>query len=204
MMNTTSTKALLAVLATAIGLGAVAPAMAQPAPPAPEQATAPQEQAFRPGDDGPRRGGPGGPDGFLNFGGGAEAIDVALVRLGYRLDLTAEQQTLLDALKTSALAAATDFETAVEGLKPTTPPAEGDLPDFAERFEQRIDMQTAQLAAMQAVQPDLTAFFDSLTDAQKADLMPQRGEGGWGPRGGMHGQHKGPHGAGLQGEGPRD
>ena len=200
-MNKTSTKALLAVLATAIGLSAIAPAMAQPAPTAPEQAAAPQEQAFRPGGEGPRHGGPAG---FLNFGGGAEAIDVALVRLGYRLDLTAEQQTLLDALKTSALAAAADFETAVEGLKPTTQPAEGEVPDFAERFQQRIEVQTAQLAAMQAVQPDLTAFFDSLTDAQKADLMPQRGEGGWGPRGGMHGQHKGPHGAGLQGEGPRD
>lgn len=202
-MKMTSSKALLAVVATAIGLSAAAPAMAQTQTPAPDAPMAQPDQPARPDQGGPRRG-PGGD--LLDFGRGGEAIEIALVRLSHRIDLTAEQQTLFDALKTSALAAATDFETAVEGLRPV-PPTEGaqpTMPSMAERLDNRIAMEKAHLAALEAVQPEFTAFFDSLTDAQKADLMPQRGgEGGWGPRGGQPGGHKGPHGVGPEGDGPR-
>jgi hypothetical protein len=51
------------------------------------------------------------------------------------------------------------------------------------------------------VQPSLTAFFDSLTDEQKADLMPQGRDRNGGPgmfgKGGMG--HQGQH---QQGSGP--
>lgn len=198
-MNSISTKAIVAVLAAAIGLGAVAPAMAQSAPQAPEtavtqDATGPADHAFRPQNDGPRsRGGFGG---FFDFGRGGEGIEVALVQLSHRLELTDAQKTLLDTLKTSALAAAEDFATATEGLRPT-PPAEGEkpaMPNISERLENRIAVEKAQLAALEAVQPAATAFFDSLTDEQNAQLMPQRGEHDGGPRGGGHPQ--GPRGFG--------
>lgn len=191
-MNSTSSKVIIAVVAAALGLGAVAPAMAQPTPPAPESAASQPEagHGFRPHGEGPRqRGG----EGFLDFGRGAEAVEVALVKLSHRIDLTTEQQGLLETLKTSALSAAEDFATATEGLRPT-PPAEGAekvMPSVAERLENRIAIEKAHVAALEAVQPAVVAFFDSLTDEQKAELAPQRGERGPGPRG-QHG-----------GEGPR-
>lgn len=195
-MTSTSIKALMAVVATAIGLSAVAPAMAQPAPPAPDAAVTQEEggpgsQALRP-QGGPRHHG-GGAD-FFDFSRGGEGIEIALVRLSHRIDLTAEQQALLDTLKTSALAAAEDFATATEGLRPT-PPVEGETrvaPSVAERLETRIALEKAHVAALEAVQPSVAAFFDSLTDEQKAELMPQRGEHG--PRGQHGGQ--GPRGPG--------
>lgn len=191
-MNSISTRAIVAFMAAAIGLGAVAPAMAQSAPEAPQTAATqdakgPADHAFRLQHDGPRaRGGFGG---FFDFGRGGEGVEVALVRLGHRIELTEAQKALLDTLKTSALAAADDFATATEGLRPV-PPAEGEdaaIPSFSERLENRIAMEKAQLAALEAVQPAATAFFDSLTEEQTAQLMPLRGahDGGHpqGPRG---------------------
>lgn len=193
-MNSISTKAIVAVMATAIGLGAIAPAMAQSAPPAPEtavtqDANGPTHGARSQGDGPRQRGGFGG---FFDFGRGGEGIEVALVQLSHRIDLSAEQQTLLDALKTSALAAADDFATATEGLRPVGP-AEGEqpaMPSMSTMLENRIAIETAHVAALEAVQPAAVAFFDSLTDEQKAELAPQRGEhgprgqhGGQGPRG---------------------
>ena len=195
-MTSTSIKALMAVVATAIGLSAVAPAMAQPAPQAPDAAVTqedggPGNQAFRPQGGGPRQNG-GGIGGFFDFSRGGEGIEIALVRLSHRLDLTTEQQALFDTLKTSALAAAEDFATATEGLRPTRP-AEGEqpaMPDVAQGLETRIAVEKAHVAALEAVQPSVAAFFDSLTDEQKAELMPAQGEhgprgqhGGQGPRG---------------------
>ena len=140
---------------------------------------------------------------FLNFGRGAEAIEIALVRLSHRIDMTAEQQALFDTLKTSALSAAADFAAATEGLRPT-PPVEGEAatataPDIAQRLENRIAIETAHLAALEAVQPAATAFFDSLTDEQKAQLMPERPD-----RDGMPGFGKGGprHHQGQQDGGP--
>lgn len=199
-MKAISTKAIVAVMATAIGLGAVAPAMAQPAPPAPEaavapDATGPMGHPGRPGQGPRERGGFGD---LFDFGRGGEGIEVALVRLSHRLDLTDQQKGLLEALKTSALVAVDDFAKATEGLRPV-PAVEGEtpaVPKISERIENRIAMQKAQLAALEAVQPAATAFFDSLSPEQNAQLMPRPGERGPGPRwhGGEHQQ--GPRGIG--------
>lgn len=203
-MKTITTTAIVALMTAAIGLTAIAPTFAQDAAPAPTQ-----EQAFRQGgpglhlrqdDNGPGRGG------FLDFfgrGDSTEAVEIALVRLSHAVDMTAEQQALFDTLKTDALAAAETFSTSVEGLRPAAP-AEGqtaERPEFSEMLENRIAFETAHLAALEAVQPSLAAFFDSLTDAQKAELTPQRPDRNGGPgmfgKGGQHqGQfHKGPQGA---------
>jgi hypothetical protein len=196
-MKTISTTAILALMTASIGLGAMAPALAQDATPA---APAAQTQPADPAASGERgfRNGPGMRQGggLFDFRGGAEAIEIAIVRLSHAIELTDEQAVLLETLKSDALAAAAAFEAATEGLRPT-PPAEGEtaaVPDISERFDNRIAIETAHLAALEAVQPAFTAFFDSLTDEQKADLMPERGErmgkhqGGFGQHGGMGGQ----------------
>ena len=175
-MKTITTTAIVALLTATIGLTAVAPTFAQQATPAPVEAAEPAAGLRFHHQGGPGRFGGGD---LLAFRGGAEAVEIALVRLSHAVELTAEQQPLFDALKTAALDAATTFEAATEGLRPdpaTTETAE--RPDLSERLENRIAIETAHLAALEAVQPALTAFFDSLTDEQKAALTPDRPEGG--------------------------
>jgi Spy/CpxP family protein refolding chaperone len=200
-MKTISTTAILALMTASIGLGAVAPALAQDAsaPTAqaqPEGDRSASERGFRHGP-GMRQNGPAGA-GLLAVEHGAEAVEIAIVRLSHAIDLTDEQTVLLEALKTDALAAVAAFETATDGLRPT-PPAEGEtaaVPDISERFDNRLAMDAARLAALEAVQPAFTAFFDSLTDEQKAGLVSERGERmagmGKAPGGFGAGQHGGP------------
>ena len=204
-MKTITTTAIVALMTAAIGLTAVAPTYAQDAAPAHTH-----EQAFRQGGPGLhlRQDGEHGPGrgGFLDFfgrGNSTEAVEIALVRLSHAVEMTTEQQALFDTLKTDAMAAAETFSTAVEGLRPAAP-VEGqtaERPEFSDMLENRIAFETAHLDALKAVQPSLSAFFDSLTDEQKADLMPQRPHRNGGPgmfgKGGEHqGQmHKGPLGA---------
>lgn len=194
-MKTITTTAIVALMTATLGLTAIAPTYAQetqaPAAPAPAQE---QVQGKGPGlnfrhhNQGPRQDGGGFRD-LLGFERGTEAVEIALVRLSHAVELTAEQQPLFDTFKTDALAAAETFSTAVEGLRPAAPEAGQTVerPDFSQRLENRIAIETARLAALQAIQPAATAFFDSLTDAQKADLTPQRPDWhGGGPR------HQGP------------
>lgn len=193
--------AIVALMTAAIGFTAIAPAIAQDAA-APAQAEAQQQNKFRQHDQGPRGRGPMGGGDILGFERGADAVEIALVRLGQRIDLTAEQQPLFDAFKTAAMSAATTFETATEGLRPT-PPAEGEtpvMPNLSERLDKAITMQAARLAALESVQPSATAFFESLTEEQMASLTPQRPDrdggmpGGFGKGGPRHhgGQQGGP------------
>ena len=196
-MKTFSTTAIVALMTASIGLGALAPVLAQDtAAPSAQSETAAAKPApdrnFRPGD-GQRPGGFGGL-GFFAIDRGAEAVEIALVRLSHAIDLTDAQTALLETLKTDALAAANTFEAAVEDLRPAAP-AEGEtaaMPDMSERFNNRIAFETARLAALKAVQPSFTAFFDSLTDEQKAELVPER-------RDGMDGQRPGGFGPGNHG-----
>jgi hypothetical protein len=198
-MKTISTAAIVALMAASIGLGALAPAMAQNA--AAGTAPAAQNQPMGPANGTERgfRNGPGMPQGdgigLFNIERGAEAIEIAAVRLSHAIDLTDEQTVLLEALKADALAAAAAFDAATEGLRPTRP-ADGDTaerPDISERFDNRIAIETARLAALEAVQPAFTAFFDSLTDDQKAELAAQHGDRmvGMGKHQGGFGQHDG-------------
>ncbi|MFD2646833.1 Spy/CpxP family protein refolding chaperone [Devosia albogilva] len=169
-MKTLHSTALIALLTATIGLSAAAPAFAQGPMDGPVQI---HRHHAGPG---PMHGGPGfGPrgfgGGFFGFGAGAEAVEVALVRLSHRVDLTAEQQPLFDAFREAALAAATELEATVEGLKPAN--NDEDL-DIAGRFSDRLAIERARLEAMEAVEPSLTAFFDSLTDEQLDTLKPRR------------------------------
>ena len=193
-MKTLSRTAVIALMTTVVGLGAVAPGFAQDATPAPQ---AEQRESFRQH----RHSGATGVGNFLGFERGAEAIEVAFVRLSHAVDLTAEQQPLFDAFKTAALDAADRFAAATGDLLPT-PTAKGQaaaLPDIGKRLENRIAFETARLDALKSVQPAATAFFDSLTEAQQAELTPRRfdrdGGPGFGKGGTRHqGLHKGPMG----------
>ena len=210
-MKNLQTTAIVALMTAAVGLSAIAPSFAQTA--AAPAAPAATEQAQGKGDmaqlrqrDGQRQGGQRGPGGMIGFEHGAEGIEIALVRLSHAIDMTPEQQALFDTFKTEALAAAASFSTAVEGLRPAAP-ATGETaerPDMSEMMQNRIAAQSAQLAALESVQPSMTAFFDSLTDEQKAELAPQRGErGGMGKgqmgKGGQHEQGQ-RHGGGDRGQ----
>tara|TARA_R110002124_G_scaffold36451_19_gene117516 strand:+ start:187 stop:897 length:711 start_codon:yes stop_codon:yes gene_type:complete len=198
-MKTFQTSAVVALMTAAIGLSAIAPSYAQdatpPAPPATRPMPAPGVDPMGnmrphdgPGQAGPRQNGPRGMAGFIGFERGAEAVEIALVRLSHAIDMTAEQQALYDTLKTDTLAAAEKFSAAVEGLRPAAP-AEGQTAqrfDISKGLETRIALETAHLDALKAVQPSVTAFFDSLTDEQKAELTAARAERG--PMG-KRGQH---------------
>lgn len=204
-MKTISSTAIVALMTATLGLTAILPAQAQTAT-APSDQTAQSDMRPFHGGNGPgprggmdRMGDRGGMGDVLAIERGAEAIEIGLVRLSHRLDLTTEQQGLLEALKTAALAAATDFASATEGLRPT-PPAEGEQaarPDMSRMLENRIAIDTARLAALESVQPAFAAFFDSLTEEQLTQLAPpQDGRsghdrmGGKGQMGGEGRQHR--------------
>lgn len=117
--------------------------------------------------------GPGGPGGFIHLmcsQEGAARLEAALGNVGERLTLTDEQNALLDELKTVALSAQTEF------ADNCTTPVRGQDTDIIERMKTRQTNMAAHLTAMSDVVPALEAFYDSLTDDQKAQLKP-------GPRG---------------------
>ena len=209
-MNTITKTAIVAVMTGTLGFAAVVPSFAQSAP------SQSQNQLQFKGDrqqhnNGPRHGGMGPMGGdILGFERGAEAVEIALVRLSHAVELTAEQQPLFDTFKADALTAATTFGDAVEGLRPTPPTddtaATAERPGFADRLETRIALEKAHLAALEAIQPSATAFFDSLTEEQLAQLTPERGPNGMpgqdGPR--HRGEHGKPGPMGVPGAGPAD
>jgi hypothetical protein len=47
-------------------------------------------------------------------------------------------------------------------------------PDLLTRLKTGLAVEQARLEAVTAILPDFEAFYASLTDAQKADLMPRR------------------------------
>jgi hypothetical protein len=201
-MKTISKPAIVALLTAALGLTSLAPSFAQEAGAAAPAAPAAAD-VQKPGHDHNRFQRPGQfpqggmrhmelrhGGGFLNFERGAEAAEIGLVRLSHRVELTAEQQPLFDAMKTAILAAADDFASAAQAARPT---ADAAKPDIAARLDARIAITSANLTALEAIKPSVTAFFDSLTPEQQAALAPQPGERpNWGRPGQDGPRHSGP------------
>lgn len=261
-MKSLPTTAIVALMTATLGFAAVAPVLAQDAaPPAPAPAAnAPANDTAAPpppGDDqgwnGPRRGGPGMPGGpgmgrpggmgaMFGLERGSEEVEIALVRLSHRIQLTPEQQPLFEKLKTDAIAAADKFDAQVKTMMPAAPgeampaapgaaaapaapdakapatpgaaapaPAAGEpgvapAMSISQMFKDRIALEEAHLNALKSVEPAFTAFFDSLTPEQQAQLAnhhdggpgePGKRPGGPGQRpgadnhGGGHGDHGG-------------
>jgi hypothetical protein len=164
-----SSVALAALLVAAIGSTALVPVAS-----AQEGAKVTVEQThFRPdGRMTMRMEGPGAVLNLVCSADGAEALEIALVRLDHRLELTATQRPLFDALKTSALTAQTSFADKCAATLPAKDAATP--PNLIDRMKARIAIDTARLEALNAVLPDFEALFNSLTDAQKASLVPGR------------------------------
>lgn len=202
MKLNTSTAVALA-LAGVIGLGALTPAAyAQQAPQPPQMDNGMQmphpnfgnhnggdqfrggqfrgEQQFRMRDA--RRDDRGGRGTLLELTCGpnaAERMEIGFVRLSYRLDLTAEQQALFDDLKASALTAQTQFaDQCPTPSQPGADQASAERPTTVERLQGRIDSETLHTSLLSAILPKLEAFYNSLTDEQKASLEPQQRQRG--------------------------
>jgi hypothetical protein len=117
---------------------------------------------------------------------GAEALEIAFVRWSHALDLTAEQQPLFDALKTKALTTQTSF---ADDCQAAMPDRTADAkPDLLDGLKARLAIEEAKLTAMNEILPDFEKFYSSLTDEQKADLMPR----GFGQHGDRMGRGDGP------------
>lgn len=181
-----------ALLTAAISLGTVLPAAAQdPAP-----------TAMRHWQNGPHRMLQAGPGNGLGAGRllmlacsdkGAEALEIALVRMSHRLDLTADQQQLFDAFRTKALTAETSFSDACKAARPGS--TASTRPDLLARLKADLAVDQARLTALNGVLPEFEALYNSLSDQQKQQLLPRRGWRMGGPGMGMQRWHnRGPAG----------
>ena len=137
---------------------------------------------------------------FMCSDNGAPRVEIALNNLSDRLTLSEDQVTLFDAFKTSALTAQTAFADACD-----TPVAAATQLNPLERLQLRVTHDNANIAAIESVLPSLEAFYNSLTDEQKANLTPARhndmrvgGQGWFTPGQGPQGQQGnfGPRGIG--------
>ncbi|HZY49223.1 MAG TPA: Spy/CpxP family protein refolding chaperone [Devosia sp.] len=172
-------------LVTTLAFGLALPAVAQDAAPTATRQWQNGPRHFAP-DRGamPNRGmAPGGLLMLACSDKGAEALEIGLVRMSYRLDLSADQQKLFDALRTKALTTQTSFADTCKASRPVA--ASGTRPDALARMKAGIAIEQARLAALDQVLPDFEAFFNSLSDQQKANLLPHRGMGRMGQHGGM-------------------
>lgn len=138
---------------------------------------------------GQQMGGPGmgmGQGGILRLAcsaDGAPLLELALNNLTERLTLTADQKTLFDTFKTSALTSQTTYADACQ-----VPTADATtLPNPVENLKRFQTNATARIAAIDSVLPSLEAFYSSLSDAQKAEVVlpmhnnMQFGPGNFGP-----------------------
>lgn len=174
LITSTSAAAIVATL----GLGAIAPAaFAQDQAPQAGPGGAPRfQQNFIANDhDGPRenfqRGGMrGGLVQLVCSEQGAERLEQFFVSVSYRLALTAEQTPLFDALKTAALSAQTGFADTCASTLPATGDTAAQAPNLVERLQASVKVDQARIAALSGVLPSLEAFYNSLTDEQKAKL----------------------------------
>ena len=196
-MKSFTTTAIAALVAGTMGALVLAPAAFAddtPAAPAPQKGMHMQHPGMqRPGQPGGmqgmwmHRGEMGGPGNLLELAcseRGGEALEIALVHVKYSVSPTAEQTPLFDTLHDAAIA---DQKTFADACKT----ANGDSATLAgktiiDRLQAHFDIEKAKLTAMTDLLPKFKAFYDSLTDAQKAKLEPPHG--GWSQGPGGHGR----------------
>jgi hypothetical protein len=217
-MNVLTKAALTTLLAGSIGVAGLAPSYAGSA--APGNPTAPttssQTQSSMMPHPGAMTGGMPGPWGAWHGphpmpgrqGGswlmrlacsdrGGEALEIAFVRLKYDLKLTPTQQPLFETLRSAALANQKSFaDTCKAATDDGVPPAKRTLVD---RLQTELALDSAKVTALGDVVPKLKAFYDSLTEEQKAQLQQMRPHRAhFGPWGGWdHQQRPGWHRPGM-------
>lgn len=200
-MKKSSHLLVVTTLAGIIGATALVPSVF--AQPAPTDVAGPAQ----PGDKGDMRhdgksgGGRGGFAGLICSTDGTTQLQTRLDALATRLTLTAAQQPLFDAYRSAALAAQTTFADACAAAQPAATATPAAKPDMLTAMQNRLTKDKAEVAALGAVLPSFEAFFNSLTDAQKALLRPagEHGRGGDDDRG--HDDDRGRDDHGRQGRG---
>lgn len=158
---------ILAALVAALGLTAMSPAFAA-GPDRPRNDNRTLEF---------RRDAAGGAFRFAEFtcnDRAADRLERRLDRMAGRLELSKDQEKLFEDFRTSALTAQTDFSDQCATIRPGKTAGKAERPDLIQRLEQRLKFDEARLAAMSELLPQFKSFYDSLTDAQKRELMPRR------------------------------
>jgi hypothetical protein len=164
--------ALVALAAASIGATSFAPAFAQPfggGHHAIQRVPGGEARSFRPGPDAFGMG--GGLIGMFLMGN-AETVDIAAVRLTHRLNLSDEQQELLENLRLAAL----DAQGGIAEIREEFSPSDQDsttASDITARYAAMVAMTTARAEALEAIQPSFEAFVESLDDTQLETLTPQ-------------------------------
>lgn len=126
--------------------------------------------------------------GFACSARATERLEIALVRLSYRLELTEAQRPLFDDLRATALTEQTRFADACR----VALEAGRDGGSLLDQLKRRMAVETAHTDAMGAVIPKLEAFYASLSDGQKRFFEPDMGRGGMRPGDGqMQGRGQG-------------
>jgi hypothetical protein len=182
-----SSKAAMAIVAAAVTLTALTPAAFAAGPDRGGDGHRRDVQIHR--DGGARLDGARG--GLLALGCGpnaAERIEHSIVALSYRVNPTGEQVQLLDALKTTALDAQKELATTCDAVLPdrtadAAAPDTAARPNMLEAMQMRLKIDEARVAALGDVLPSFEAFFNSLTDEQKATLEFHGHRRGPGPDG---------------------
>ena len=116
----------------------------------------------------------GNKSGFLKFACSDEAadkLDTMLSKMSEKFELTNEQEGLYDDFKTAALTAQTNF--ADNCSSPKADVAEKDDANIVMRLNVQRHNMAATVTALDEVLPELEAFFDSLSDEQKAAMKKQ-------------------------------
>jgi hypothetical protein len=193
--TSTASKAAMAVVVAAISFTALTPAAFAAGPDRGRDV-----QAHRQGGDMDRQGGMrfgGRGAGLLALGCGpnaAERTEHALVALSYRVNPTGDQVQLFDALKTAALDAQKELATTCDAVLPDRTAEAGAAPattgptNMLEALQARHKIEEARVAALGDVLPAFEAFFNSLTDEQKATLELRGPRDGRGPGAGGEGR----------------
>lgn len=180
-MNTLKTLILSTALAGVLGSVALTPAVYAQAAPAPQAAAATQP-SFRGFD--------GGFPHLICSPNAAAHLQGMLDGVKSGLNLNDQQAPLYDTFRNAALSAQTSFADACSKIQP---PAPGTAPDLVTQLKNRQAIETARLDALNSTMPSFEAFYNSLTDVQKAALLPQRMQGGnGGPNGGRSQNRFGP------------
>lgn len=213
MKSTTRTAA--ALVAATIGLAALTPTAFAAGPNGPGNDNGGRQMHQRQGGDDMRGGGRGGVLNLICAPNGAEQLEKKLVSLSYDAKLTDAQKPLYEALKTAALTAQTSFADTCASVMPAAPAAPvadaapaADAttatppvrPDMLTALQNRLKIDEARVAALTSVMPSFEAFFNSLSDEQKAALAPQGRMGG---DNGPNGDHRGGRGGDDHRDGQR-
>jgi hypothetical protein len=194
-MKILSKAAAAALVAGTLGLAAFTPAafaqtQAQPQPQPPAAAsdgTGQQNDTARPGERRQRgfsfhrqqgyRGAMGrGVMGLVCSQRGAERLDRMFGALSNRARLTDAQRPAFDELRSTALAAQTEFADACLEARDAIR-AGGSRPDPVKGLQTRLAIDSARVEAMNQVLPKFEAFYNALTDEQKSALQPRRQRG---------------------------